>query len=281
MSFFESLMEGTANAAANSLGNYQKRQQVLEDDERNQQQAIERYRQQQQIQQDMAEQARQAQQARLQEQMTKAEQGGAVLDAQAREKQLTGAGVGDVSTLTPEQEAMIAKGRGLKYGDSLSQLDNQLKSARDNGLFDAAAALSSARKEAVQAIREEADRNFKERKADAADDRNAAMWAAAMKNGDKGAKGNYIHSTFPDNEGNQIGVFNDGSHTILGKSGKSDEAIGRLITQLGKDPRFARLTPAEQRSKAMEILHGTPADAATPKSPKDMVPGGKPSVSNW
>lgn len=159
MSFFESLLEGTANAGAKSLEHFQRRQYQLEDDERTDARALERYRQQRQIDAESAEQQRQASQARLAQQMDEARKGGEALNAVERMRQLTAAGAGDVESITPEQEAMMAQGRGLDYDAPLAKIGYQEQAARNAGAFDAMAVLEQDRKTTVSALQQ----RFKER----------------------------------------------------------------------------------------------------------------------
>lgn len=154
MSFFESLLEGTANAGAKSLENFQRRQYQLEDDERTDARALERYRQQRQIDAESAEQQRQASQARLAQQMDEARKGGEALNAVERMRQLTAAGAGDVDSITPEQEAMMAQGRGLDYDAPLAKIGYQEQAARNAGAFDAMAVLEQDRKNTVSALQQ-------------------------------------------------------------------------------------------------------------------------------
>lgn len=154
MSFFASLLEGTANAGAKSLENFQRRQYQLEDDERTDARALERYRQQRQIDAESAEQLRQASQARLAQQMDEARKGGEALNAVERMRQLTAAGAGDVESITPEQEAMMAQGRGLDYDAPLAKIGYQEQAARNAGAFDAMAVLEQDRKNTVAALQQ-------------------------------------------------------------------------------------------------------------------------------
>lgn len=206
MSFFEALLEGGANAAANSLGNHQKRQQMLDDEERNQQQSIERFRQQQQIQQDMAEQARQAKQERLQTQTAQAEESGAKLSraqALASLNKEYGSNHTEADVLPEELDA---------YGpDAVGKIDNNLKAALSAGLYDAADSFSAERAATVKAMQDAFNERLKIRK----DERDERKTDALVARGSSKGDGN---TTF------------DRQVALLQKAGVNDQGIADFIT---------------------------------------------------
>lgn len=175
-SFIESLIGNAAAQGEATVKDWRLRDQKLSDEQRAHDMAIERQRAVDQLRLDMAERQRQDKQTRVQGQISQAE----ALASRQRESDLTEAGVGDVSTLTPEQERMIAKHRGLDYGNPLSSLNGQLKAARGAGLYDAAEVLAAERKETVAALQAEYKRVYDERRQDAIEKKNDNQHAEAM-----------------------------------------------------------------------------------------------------
>lgn len=147
-----SLLGNVAEQTQAGIAESRARDRKLEDEARAEENAITRAQRMAEVKQTMDEQARQKLMERTSQQMQQAEEGGAELTSAQRLKELQGAGVGDASTLTPEQEAMISAGRGLKYNTPLAQIGNQLTAARKGGLYDAEAQLEQARKETLAAI---------------------------------------------------------------------------------------------------------------------------------
>ena len=179
MSFFEDLVGSLAESGAKGLNDISARNQREAEMKMQSDLSIERAKAAEAIRLDLEEQQRQSKQQRLSQQRQRVEEA-APAATQARElsqaQRLAPSVDGNVmdiikSKLSPSQ---MKKFYGVDQGP-VAELDDKLGIARKEGLYDAEAVLSAERKQTVDALAALRKEALDQQKADAFDERTAAM----------------------------------------------------------------------------------------------------------